>query len=93
MCNHVLLLLTTGISLSFWQVHVPYTKSHCHVFRVVQWAAQIRFHSNIFPQPPVYIQVFIYFTLLLSASLSLSSILSFTSVLYPPNFSMGSTSS
>ena len=24
-------------------------------FRVVHWAVQIRFHSNIFPQPPVYL--------------------------------------
>ena len=33
---------------SFWQVQVPYTKSHFQRFRVVQWAVQIHFHSNFF---------------------------------------------
>ena len=47
MCTHVLLLPTTGISVSsLWQVQVPYTKSQFQLFRLVHWAMQIRFHSR-----------------------------------------------
>ena len=43
--------------------------------------------------PRISLKCFSSFALFLSASLSLFSLLSFTSVLYPPNFSMDSTSS
>ena len=43
--------------------------------------------------PRIYLKCFSSFPFFLSASLSPSSILSFTTVLYPPNFSIDSTSS
>ena len=54
---------------------------------------QIRFHSNIFPPPPVYLYIcFSSFTLFLSACLFLSSNLYFASVSSPRNFSVDRTS-
>ena len=60
-------------------------------FRVVHWAVQISFHSNIFPQPPVYYDVFflafspclVFFAFLVSyfVSFPFSSFLSFVSFL------------
>ena len=58
------LLLATGITfLSFWQVQVPYTKSHFRRFR--------EFHAYPFAQVPGRLQAILRFQLFLCASLFL----------------------
>ena len=42
------------LSFSFLVGPGPLHKIAVSAFRVVHWAVQIRFHSNIFPKPPVY---------------------------------------
>ena len=60
---------------------------------VIYWAVQIRFHSNVFLQPHVYISsvssLSPHFLALTFPFLLPAGIISFTSVLYPPNFSIG----
>ena len=55
LCIYVLLPTTGRYCPSFWQVQVPYSKPEFNLFRVVHWASKTRFHSNIFPQRPVYL--------------------------------------
>ena len=84
----------------YWYISVfllvgpgPLHETVVSAFRVVQGACKYVFTPTSCLNPPYISKCFSSFTFCLRASLSLSSILYSTSVLYPPNFSMDSTSS
>ena len=94
MRSHVLLLPTTGISLSFLVGPGPLHEIAVSAFSRSPFRRADTFSFQYLPSTPrIYFKRFSSFTSFLSAtSLSLSSVTSVTSVLYPPKFSIDSTS-